>query len=518
MTIMLRQVNLTHVTRNEVISITTKENARGNLVRNTIQVADLVIPTENSFGTPNGVAVPGGVNGGSVPPPPGTPSLTSGYSTMTGGSGVGTASGVSPNTNFATGVPIQPGTEGMWLKKKPSQTMEDNLIHLITSSIEPNSWNAMGDSGSIEYFGPTMSLVVNQTVDIQEQIADLLASLRALQDQEVAIEIRFITISDDFYERIGVDFNMNIETNHANAKFQPSLLANVFAPAGQLNVPSFPGGLISGITPAGTLTSDLSIPVRPNSFNAAIPNYGGYVPGVGGLDIGLAFLNDIQVFLFLEAVAGDVRSNVMTAPKLMLQNGQNATIFVSEGQRNFLASVNYTQIGTQFVAQPIIQNVAQQGVTLTVTAVISADRRFVRLTPSLSLTNTTPGGISTVIPLQLPLYPTFADPLLGANGVSPVLFTQYLEAPSTNTIFVNTTVTVPDGGTVLMGGLKVMSEGRNEYGPPVLSMIPYLNRLFKNTSYGRDARSLMIMVTPRIVIQSEEEERLTGFVHPREQP
>ena len=66
------------------------------------------------------------------------------------------------------------------------------------------------------------------------------------------------------------------------------------------------------------------------------------------------------------------------------------------------------------------------------------------------------------------------------NGVSPVLFTQYLETPSTNTIGVQTTVTVPDGGTVLMGGLKVMSEGRNEYGPPILSQIPYLNRLFKN--------------------------------------
>jgi type II secretory pathway component GspD/PulD (secretin) len=288
----------------------------------------------------------------------------------------------------------------------------------------------------------------------------------------------------------------------------------VFAPSGQINVPNFKG-LISGITPAGTLTSDLSIPVNPNSFNAAIPNFGGYTPGVGGLNIGLAFLSDIQVFLFMEAVAGDVRSNVMTAPKLMLENGQTATITVSEGSRNFLSSVNYVQIGNQFVAQPIITNIAQTGVFVSVTAVISADRRFVRLSPTLTLSNTTPGGITSVIPLQLPLYPTLTDPLFGGNGVSPVLFTQYLETPSVNTIGVATTVTVPDGGTVLMGGLKVMSEGRNEYGPPILSQIPYLNRLFKNTSYGRDARSLMIMVTPRIVIQAEEEERATGFVRPQ---
>jgi type II secretory pathway component GspD/PulD (secretin) len=50
-----------------------------------------------------------------------------------------------------------------------------------------------------------------------------------------------------------------------------------------------------------------------------------------------------------------------------------------------------------------------------------------------------------------------------------------------------------------------MSEGREEFGPPVLSQIPYLNRLFKNVGIGRDTRHIMIMVTPRIIITSEEE-------------
>jgi type II secretory pathway component GspD/PulD (secretin) len=67
-------------------------------------------------------------------------------------------------------------------------------------------------------------------------------------------------------------------------------------------------------------------------------------------------------------------------------------------------------------------------------------------------------------------------------------------------------VVVPDGGTVLLGGLKTMSEGRNEFGPPVLSNIPYLNRLFRNTGIGRETRHVMFMVTPRIIITSEEEE------------
>ncbi|MCI0461523.1 MAG: tandem-95 repeat protein, partial [Gemmataceae bacterium] len=79
------------------------------------------------------------------------------------------------------------------------------------------------------------------------------------------------------------------------------------------------------------------------------------------------------------------------------------------------------------------------------------------------------------------------------------------QQPALHTITVSTTVSVPDGGTVLMGGLKRLSEGRNEFGPPILSKIPYVNRLFENVGYGREAESLMLMVTPRIIISEEEE-------------
>ena len=61
-----------------------------------------------------------------------------------------------------------------------------------------------------------------------------------------------------------------------------------------------------------------------------------------------------------------------------------------------------------------------------------------------------------------------------------------------------------------MGGIKRMSEGRTERGVPFLSNIPYVNRLFKNVGIGRDTSNLMMMVTPRIIIQEEEEELQVG--------
>jgi general secretion pathway protein D len=75
---------------------------------------------------------------------------------------------------------------------------------------------------------------------------------------------------------------------------------------------------------------------------------------------------------------------------------------------------------------------------------------------------------------------------------------------------VTTTVSVPDGGTVLLGGVKRLNEQRSEMGTPLLSKIPYISRLFKNVAVGRKSESLMLMVTPRIIIQEEEEE-LRGF-------
>jgi type II secretory pathway component GspD/PulD (secretin) len=45
-------------------------------------------------------------------------------------------------------------------------------------------------------------------------------------------------------------------------------------------------------------------------------------------------------------------------------------------------------------------------------------------------------------------------------------------------------------------------------GVPILNKIPFISRLFKNTGIGRETDSLMLLVTPRIIIQEEEEELL----------
>jgi type II secretory pathway component GspD/PulD (secretin) len=94
---------------------------------------------------------------------------------------------------------------------------------------------------------------------------------------------------------------------------------------------------------------------------------------------------------------------------------------------------------------------------------------------------------------------------LGGTG-API--SGQIQLPNFSLTTVSTTVTVPDGGTVLLGGVKRLNEERLEFGVPVLSKIPMLNRLFRNIGIGRQTSSLMMMVTPRIIILEEEEERL----------
>jgi type II secretory pathway component GspD/PulD (secretin) len=83
-----------------------------------------------------------------------------------------------------------------------------------------------------------------------------------------------------------------------------------------------------------------------------------------------------------------------------------------------------------------------------------------------------------------------------------------VQQPIQQILNVTTTVSVPDGGTVLLGGVKRLREGRTMAGVPILNKIPYISRLFKNSGIGRETESLMLMVTPRIIIQEEEEELL----------
>jgi Flp pilus assembly secretin CpaC len=499
---LLKKVGLVYVIQSGCINITTEANARGRQNLVVYSVADLVVPMLSERSPLVELdqarwkhAINQQLNGGL---PYGATPYTGPFS-LPNGHTVGAASGAAAGgqANTLTGRPPKP--EG-------NQAMDDLLISLITHCIAPETWDTNGGKGTIQFYPLGLALVVNQQQEIQEQIVELLQALRRLQDLEVAIEMRLVSVSEAFFEYMGVNFDINIL--HGSTRFEPELLSGNFAPANLIN--EFrPASFWSGLTPAGTFTPDLGVPIKGSSFDFALPPFGGF-PGTlgadGGISLGLAFLSDVQVFMFMEAAQGDRRTNVMQAPKITVFNGESANINVGD-ELAFLDQINVVQINGQNVFQPV-QNLQGYGVFMQVTPVVSADRRFVRLNLQPTLRNLISATVP-LLPIQQIVPQLFFD---NFSPPQPQVFQLFFQQPSSAFVNLSTTVVVPDGGTVLMGGLKTLVEGRNEFGPPVLSKIPYISRLFKNVGYGREAQSLMIMVTARIIINEEEEQEFLGNI------
>jgi general secretion pathway protein D len=387
----------------------------------------------------------------------------------------------------------------------------DSLTELITSTIAPQSWTEVGGPGAITGYENNLSLVVSQTQDVHEQIADLLEQLRRLQDLQVTIEVRFISLADNFFERIGVDFNLSLDDN-TGLMNQIPFLPNVVNSVPQANSPLFDDSnksLSIGWTAAGP-TGDLDIKLTQGSFTSAQPTFGGFDINTAA-NFGFAILSDIEAFFVIQAAQGDSRSNILQAPKVTMFNGQFASV-TDVTQRPFVTQL-IPVVGDFAAAQQPVIVVLSEGTTLSVQAVVSADRRFVRLTLvpffsqigdvqefTFSGTTTTDSGTT----VQDPSNPNQDV----TNGATKTVSGTTVQLPTFAITSVNTTVSVPDGGTILLGGIKRLREQRIERGVPILNKVPYISRLFKNVGIGREAQSLMMMVTPRIIIQEEEEQKL----------
>jgi hypothetical protein len=65
---------------------------------------------------------------------------------------------------------------------------QDRLIELITTKIDPSSWEHAGGFGRIEFYSLSPGLVVRHTDDVHEQIEVLLATLRRDQEHAALLE------------------------------------------------------------------------------------------------------------------------------------------------------------------------------------------------------------------------------------------------------------------------------------------------------------------------------------------
>ncbi len=511
--ILLEDLDLTYVLKNDVLNVTSREARRTMTYSRTYRVADLVTPIPNFIDrNDDGLAgalkaayqmtrpssdvqlVPvsmAGLGGGGLASNTGGDlgkNMLGQYGPMGGGAAFG--GGLGSGGTMPTGLG---GSSAQGFMQ---------LMSLIQTTIEPDSWQDVGGLSTMAQYPQNNSLVVTTTSDIHDQIVDLLESLRRLQNLQITIEVRFITLSDNFFEQIGVDFNVRFDDNNSVIPGDDS------GPAVTIG--------ISGPGPDPSPTPDFDIRFDQSTIGASAPPFAG--GSATPATLGFAILSDIEAFFFLQAAQGDTRSNVMQAPKVTLFDGQFAMINDTTS-KPFVTSI-VPVVGDFAVAQQPVIVVLDEGTRLNVQGVVSEDKRFVRLTlvPTFSqigdVTTFTYEGSRSTNTKSTKNVDTNGDGVIDAKDEQTEdIVTQgtTVQQPSFATTSVSTTVSVPDGGTILLGGIKRQSEGRTEQGVPFLSKIPYVSRLFRNTGVGRTSQSLMLMVTPRIIIQEEEEVAQTGF-------
>jgi general secretion pathway protein D len=175
-----------------------------------------------------------------------------------------------------------------------------------------------------------------------------------------------------------------------------------------------------------------------------------------------ALLNPNVADVVIRTLASNSRARFVSSPELLINdNGRGTLQSVSQQPYAVILDASSTQSLTSLGGQ------AQAGTSITVEPHIS-EANYLQLGYSIELSNFTGEA---------------------ANGLPP---------PSQKNA-VESSVTIPDGYTIIVGGLTTHSTGHSVNGLPILGQIPVLGWLFGNRqTTGRD-QTLFVFIRPVIL-------------------
>ncbi|MBY0114252.1 MAG: hypothetical protein K2Y21_15680 [Phycisphaerales bacterium] len=415
------------------------------------------------------------------------------------------------------------------------EQLTDELVRLLTEQVDPDNWRENGGSVGFvsRYKG---NLLITNTPKNHRSIGALLRRLREIRAMQVNSEARFLLVSQAFFEQIGFDVDVYLNANPGqlnenvnsvqgvtgtyvtqNGGFsnnnQTLRASDFFGTNGQLqrSFASRPttflttAGIVQQSVPQTTLNNQGFGPVGLTQNSLGITSalttapFAAEVLGAGrGFSASGTFLDDIQVDFLLQATQADRRNVNLQAPRLTTTNGQEANIQITN-QLTYVSGL--TPITNQgAVAFQPITNSLNTGVLMRVRGTISADRRYVTadiLTQISQLVRFRTGTTFAAVG---------GGGGLGGGSAATIPSGQF-QLPEVSISSVRTTVTIPDQGTILLGGQRLVDEQEVESGVPVLSKIPIINRFFSNRSTTKEERTLLILYKPTILIQSEQENK-----------
>jgi hypothetical protein len=348
----------------------------------------------------------------------------------------------------------------------------EEVLNLVRENIASEDWD-LSDSYSIDFVDNNNLLVIH-TPEVQAQVATFLNDLRAFSTSMVTLESRFFSITDTFIEEIGTDLR-GLDNQGEFSEFYSLDAAGVTGNPTQ-GLDNLGDG--DQAPQAGLFYEDGNQFYAGASENFFTNPLGSLLSTVGGGAFQFTILNDLEINIVMNLVSKSENAVEISAPMVSVYNTQRAFVTVVN-QVSFVQGYEVDVATAAFIADPVI-GIAQEGIVLDVRPTISYDRKYVALDVQ-----------TTVAELERP-FPSITT-LLGPNG-SPVQFS----LPVLNVQDAQTTVVVPDGGAVILGGFKHVRYKNRTAESPWFADVPILGFFFREKGLSDEVTDLIIVIRAQI--------------------
>jgi type IV pilus assembly protein PilQ len=308
-----------------------------------------------------------------------------------------------------------------------------------------NTDTLLSERGSAILDKRTNSLLIKDTEETLQEIRQIIAKLD-VPVRQVLIESRIVTADDDFARALGMRFGYSKYTLHNS----DSGLFSVIGGGGTGGSSNGAGTYIYSVTDNGTTAEGLMVNLPASSSIGGIT-----LPAAGSFIFNLGRLGQRMLQLELQAMEQDGRGEVISSPRVVTANQQEAVI--KQG-----VQIPYEESTSSGATSVEFQ---EANLSLTVTPQITPDDRVIM---DLEVTKDEPSALST-----------------GAIGIT--------------TNQVKTQVLVDDGDTIVLGGIYERQRSETVNKVPLLGDIPVFGRLFRNESKYDIKNELLIFVTPKIL-------------------
>ncbi len=323
------------------------------------------------------------------------------------------------------------------------------------------------DGTSIKYQPSLNLLLVANTAENLEKFEEVLKQLNVIPSQ-VEIEARFVEISQTDLEELGIEWLLTDDWELAQDASAGASVPLSARERIQINKNNVTKGL--------------------REFNAAdgTTAMGGTLGSVLSIS---SILTNPELTMILHALEQRSGANLLSAPKVTTKSGANAEIkvvreIIYPTEWEVGGGATGQQVATAVVQTPSAFETRDTGVILNVTPVVGPDGYTIDLTMMPQV-------------VELADWINYGSAIIDPTTLQPIILNN--PQPIFHSRAIQTSISIWDGQTVVMGGLITENEATTEDKIPFLGDIPLLGFLFKTKTSKSIKRNLLIFVSANLV-------------------